>query len=136
MIHHYSDHAANERTFLAWVRTAIAFMGFGFLIVKFDIFLATMAAGTSSSRPVLHGQKFANEAGLVFILLGVAMTMVAAVRFFRMLGKSTSQKRFQARVQYLTWPSPLLSFYSGFLCFFISRVRFCRGSDGNLWRHR
>jgi uncharacterized membrane protein YidH (DUF202 family) len=55
MIQHYSDHAANERTFLAWVRV----MGFGFLIVKFDIFLATMAAGTSSSRPVLHGQKFA-----------------------------------------------------------------------------
>jgi putative membrane protein len=29
MIDHFSDHAANERTFLAWVRTAIAVMAFG-----------------------------------------------------------------------------------------------------------
>jgi putative membrane protein len=31
MIERYSDHAANERTFLAWVRTSIAIMAFGFL---------------------------------------------------------------------------------------------------------
>ena len=29
MIRNYSDHANNERTFLAWVRTAIAIVGFG-----------------------------------------------------------------------------------------------------------
>jgi len=32
MIKNFSDHAANERTFLAWVRTAIAVMAFGFLV--------------------------------------------------------------------------------------------------------
>ena len=37
MIRRYSDHAANERTFLAWVRTAIAIMAFGFLVEKFDL---------------------------------------------------------------------------------------------------
>jgi putative membrane protein len=83
MIQHYSDHAANERTFLAWVRTAIAVMGFGFIIERFDIFLATMASGHTSSRPVAHGFGFANEAGLAFILIGVAMTVISAVRFFR-----------------------------------------------------
>jgi len=82
MIKNYSDHAANERTILAWVRTAIAVMGFGFLIERFDIFLATMASG-ASSRPVAHGHRFANEAGLAFVLLGVAMTVVAAIRFSR-----------------------------------------------------
>ncbi|HXM85130.1 MAG TPA: DUF202 domain-containing protein, partial [Stellaceae bacterium] len=40
MIEKYRDHAANERTFLAWVRTSIALMAFGFLIEKFDLFLA------------------------------------------------------------------------------------------------
>ena len=29
MIANYGDHSANERTFLAWVRTAIAVVGFG-----------------------------------------------------------------------------------------------------------
>ena len=39
MIERYSDHAANERTFLAWIRTAIAVMAFGFLVERFDLFL-------------------------------------------------------------------------------------------------
>jgi hypothetical protein len=43
MIERYSDHAANERTFLAWVRTAIAIMAFGFLVQKFDLFLRIAA---------------------------------------------------------------------------------------------
>jgi putative membrane protein len=83
MIKHYTDHAANERTFLAWVRTAIAVMAFGFLIERFDIFLATMASGAQSHPLLLHGQKFANEVGLAFIMLGIAMIVVAAIRFFR-----------------------------------------------------
>ena len=36
MIPGYSDHAANERTFLAWVRTAIAEIASGFVIEKFN----------------------------------------------------------------------------------------------------
>jgi uncharacterized membrane protein YidH (DUF202 family) len=43
MIKRYSDHAANERTFLVWVRTAIAVMAFGFLIERFDLFLKYLA---------------------------------------------------------------------------------------------
>jgi putative membrane protein len=82
MIKHYSDHAANERTFLAWVRTAIAVMGFGFLIERFDIFLATIVS-TATSHPPVPGHKFANEAGLAFIFLGVAMIVVSAIRLFR-----------------------------------------------------
>jgi len=47
MIRGYSDHAANERTFLAWVRTAIAVMAFGFLVEKFDLFLEVAAPSLS-----------------------------------------------------------------------------------------
>ncbi|MGH7841400.1 MAG: YidH family protein, partial [Candidatus Binataceae bacterium] len=36
MIRGYRDHAANERTFLAWVRTGIAVIAFGFVIEKFN----------------------------------------------------------------------------------------------------
>jgi hypothetical protein len=36
MIRGYTDHAANERTFLAWVRTGIAVIAFGFIIEKFN----------------------------------------------------------------------------------------------------
>jgi putative membrane protein len=50
MIERYSDHAANERTFLAWVRTAIAIMAFGFLVQKFDLFLR-IATSPSTRDP-------------------------------------------------------------------------------------
>ena len=48
MIPGYSDHAANERTFLAWVRTGIAVIAFGFVIEKFNLFVLTIASSTSS----------------------------------------------------------------------------------------
>jgi putative membrane protein len=83
MIEHYSDHAANERTFLAWVRTAIAVMAFGFLIERFDIFLAVVASGLRSHPASLGEHRFANLAGLAFIFIGVAMIAIAAARFFR-----------------------------------------------------
>jgi putative membrane protein len=81
MIKRYSDHAANERTFLAWVRTAIAVMAFGFVIEKFDLFLQAVAPQTALKQIAPHGQKFANAAGLAFIALGVAMIAIACIRF-------------------------------------------------------
>ena len=40
MIRGYSDHAANERTFLAWVRTGSAVIAFGFVVEKFNSVVA------------------------------------------------------------------------------------------------
>jgi putative membrane protein len=83
MIKRYSDHAANERTFLAWVRTAIAVMAFGFLIERFDLFLKFAVPQMAQQQFAPHGQSFANAAGLAFIVLGVAMIVVAGFRFVR-----------------------------------------------------
>ena len=44
MIKSFSDLAANERTYLAWVRTAIALMTFGFLMEKFELFLRVVSS--------------------------------------------------------------------------------------------
>jgi putative membrane protein len=81
MIKRYSDHAANERTFLAWVRTAIALMAFGFVIEKFDLFLQIAAPQIALQKLAPHGQKLADAAGLAFIAVGVAMIVLAGVRF-------------------------------------------------------
>lgn len=81
MIKRYSDHAANERTFLAWVRTAIAVMAFGFVIEKFDLFLQAAVSQATLRKLAPHGQKFANAAGLAFIGIGVAMIVLAGIRF-------------------------------------------------------
>jgi inner membrane protein YidH len=81
MIERYSDHAANERTFLAWVRTAIAVMAFGFLVEKFDLFLEIASRSLGVRRLSEGGQMVGNIAGLLLIVLGGAMMLIAAIRF-------------------------------------------------------
>src|ERR1700730_7485568 len=82
MIKNFSDHAANERTFLAWVRTAIAVMAFGFLIERFDLFLEVATPSLAGRSLSALGQKFANTAGLTFIVIGTVMIIIAAARLF------------------------------------------------------
>jgi putative membrane protein len=83
MIERYSDHAANERTLLAWVRTAIAIMAFGFLVQKFDLFLR-IAAQSLALRSLPTGGRLAGTAGgLALIVLGGATMVLATIRFRR-----------------------------------------------------
>lgn len=81
MIRNFADHSSNERTFLAWVRTAIAVMAFGFLVEKFDLFLEIAAPSMSGRTLSMPGQKFGNMAGLALIVLGTAMVAIAGARF-------------------------------------------------------
>jgi putative membrane protein len=83
MIKRYNDHAANERTFLAWVRTAIAVMAFGFLIERFDLFLKFAAPQLVERQLAPHGESFANWAGLAFIVIGVVTVVIAGLRFVK-----------------------------------------------------
>jgi putative membrane protein len=93
LIRNFSDHAANERTFLAWVRTAIAVMAFGFLVEKFDVFLELAAPSLAGRTPSLPGQKFGNAAGLALIVLGTAMVALAAIRFVKTAKAIDSEAR-------------------------------------------
>ncbi len=92
MIQRYTDHAANERTFLAWVRTAIAVMAFGFLVERFDLFL--QIAGQTMARRALSptGQLVGNTAGLILIGLGAGMMVLAIVRFRRITTEIDSEQ--------------------------------------------
>jgi putative membrane protein len=82
-IQHYSDHAANERTFLAWVRTSIAVIAFGFLVERFDLFLSYMMRSVGSAGAAVPHGVFGHVAGLTLIVLGMVMIGVATWRFAR-----------------------------------------------------
>ncbi len=85
MIRNYSDHAANERTFLAWVRTAIAVMAFGFLVARFNLFLkiAAQSLAGGGRAAAVPGGGFGGAAGIVLIVAGTLMVAIAAIRFIR-----------------------------------------------------
>ncbi len=88
MIPRYSDHAANERTFLAWVRTGIATIAFGFVIEKFNLFILALerANQVTPREHRLLGKLsglLGEYDGSALILIGIALIAVAAVRFVR-----------------------------------------------------
>ena len=83
MIKNFSDHAANERTFLAWVRTAIAVMAFGFLVEKFDLFLQLERASLPAKAVHVASPLFGEAAGLGLMLMGLAIVAVATLRFLQ-----------------------------------------------------
>jgi inner membrane protein YidH len=82
MIKRYGDHAANERTFLAWVRTAIATMAFGFLVERFDLFIR-FASREGGDAKMLEARNTADWAGLALVIMGIAIVVIAALRFLR-----------------------------------------------------
>ena len=80
MIPRYTDHAANERTFLAWVRTSVAVISLGFVVAKFGLWFGELAARvapqmerarTGASIPI----------GISMIAFGGLLTVLAAWRF-------------------------------------------------------
>jgi putative membrane protein len=86
MIQSFSDHAANERTFLAWVRTGIAVIALGFVIEKFNLFMMTLAQTAGLSHRVQLerlGGALGRYEGLAFIAGGIALIAVATARFAR-----------------------------------------------------
>ena len=107
MIPGYSDHAANERTFLAWVRTGIAVIAFGFVIEKFNLFVEAMASTASLEAGRLLelqrlGGPFGRYDGHALILVGLALIPVAALRFLRtgmMLDDATSHPAATVRTE-------------------------------------
>ena len=78
----HRSHMANERTFLAWTRTSIALMAFGFLIEKFDIFIQSLARA-DVKRPELTASPEILWLSLGSFALAGLIMLVAGIRFLQ-----------------------------------------------------
>ena len=68
---------AAERTLLAWQRSAIALMGFGFVVERFGLFLQTVA-----HLPESESQRGASLwLGVLLLMLGAAVALISARQF-------------------------------------------------------
>ena len=76
---------AAERTFLAWIRTGLALMGFGFVVARFGLFLRELAAAGGGSPMKASG--FSLPLGTALVLIGVGVTLSASVHHVRLIGR-------------------------------------------------
>lgn len=83
MIRSFADHSANERTFLAWIRTGVAVIAFGFVMEKFNLFLVATGAPETAGRIERLAGPFGRYDGLALMLVGIVLIVVAALRFLR-----------------------------------------------------
>jgi uncharacterized membrane protein YidH (DUF202 family) len=100
------DHLANERTFLAWIRTSIGIMVFGFVIEKFSLFIKQMnffIAKSDSSYSLIKSpflQGYSSIFGVFLVGLGALLCFLAFIKY----------KKIEKQIQNETFePSTLLN---------------------------
>ncbi len=75
------DHLANERTFLAWVRSCIAIMALGFVAARFGLLIRELGPHAPRRTPVGLSTGF----GVALVACGAALVALATLRYRRAL---------------------------------------------------
>ena len=78
-----SDYLAAERTLLAWIRTGLALMGFGFVVARFGLFLEELRVAQTAMTPQHSGLSL--WFGTALIVVGVGVNAMAGWRFLRVV---------------------------------------------------
>jgi putative membrane protein len=77
------EHQANERTFLAWLRTSIALISFGFAIARFGLFLQQFDLAFTQQKSQGHSIFNSQSLGIALVILGIVTIALAAWQYNR-----------------------------------------------------
>jgi len=78
-----SDYLAVERTLLAWIRTGLALMGFGFVVARFGLFLQQLQI--MQRVPTAQSYGLSLWFGTALIVVGVVVNVFAGWRHLRLV---------------------------------------------------
>jgi putative membrane protein len=92
-----TDHLANQRTFLAWVRTGLATITLGFVVSRFGLFLRELGykIGLKEILPISYSSFF----GVTLTILGVIIMIVALIEFLQ-IRRSIDSEHFHPEAAY------------------------------------
>ncbi|MBV8361717.1 MAG: DUF202 domain-containing protein [Deltaproteobacteria bacterium] len=76
---------AAERTFLAWIRTGIALMGFGFVVARFVLFLQELAAAHQTISHRTTGLSL--WLGIGLLIIGIIVNIGAIMQHVRLINR-------------------------------------------------
>lgn len=71
------EHQANERTFLAWLRTSISLIGFGFAIARFGIFVRQLEITVTPKIPRRPSFINSENLGMALVIFGIVVIAAA-----------------------------------------------------------
>jgi putative membrane protein len=91
---------AAERTLLAWMRTGLALMGFGFVVARFGLFLREIAAAGHVTAHQ-HSTGWSLWIGTALIGLGVAVSLLASFEYYRFVRLSKQGRTYMPRTALL-----------------------------------
>ncbi len=77
------DYLAAERTLLAWIRTGLAMMGFGFVVARFGLFLQELHFAQNAAAAQHTGVSL--WFGTALIVVGVFVNAIAGLRHLRLI---------------------------------------------------
>ena len=75
-----TNHLANERTFLAWIRTGIGIMAFGFVVVKFSLFVKQLSLLLGKEN-IIHQKGYSAVMGIILVAVGSTTSILAYIRY-------------------------------------------------------
>jgi putative membrane protein len=75
-----SDHLANERTFLAWVRTSVGMMAFGFVVVKFSLFIKQISLMLGKGN-IVQNRGYSAIVGIILVAVGTVTSVLSYIRY-------------------------------------------------------
>lgn len=101
-----SDHLANERTFLAWIRTSIGIMAFGFVVVKFSLFVKQISLILGKGN-VIQNRGYSAIVGIVLVAVGTITSVLSYIRY--------RQTEKQLKEGYYTHSSLLITVLTAFI---------------------
>jgi len=117
-----SDLLAAERTYLAWLRTGLALMGFGFVVARFGLFLREIQL-VQHLPPQAHSG-LSLWFGIALVAMGVLMEIAATVRHLKLVRQLQSGEPFEGQVSRTAITVAMLLAITGLaLCAYLIFVR-------------
>lgn len=111
LIERSREHLANERTFLAWIRTSVGLMGFGFVIVKFTLFIKHLYLILETPDEI--SRNYSSVVGIVMVALGVIIAILSLIQY--KINEKQLKENFYTRSTHLSLSMTLMIIVGGIL---------------------
>ena len=112
-----SDHLANERTFLAWMRTSIGIMAFGFVVVKFSLFIKQISLILGKEN-IIQSKGYSGIMGIALVAVGSLTAVFSYIRY-KQTEKQLNNGYYKHSSLLITILTALIFLVSGFLVVYL-----------------